>query len=167
MNRVRLSATVAAALATAVAALGTPAGAQTLPSGKVSAFSGTAFIDKGQVVGNASIALPACPSGELFLVQALTAAPDPRTLLSATSLTATWGIIVSTTQHTTTRGLLLLPLTAYGHGVEHAEVDLPGGQPVYSSTIYYTVMLVGAAASSPIRFNVHFSGACGKQTVAP
>jgi hypothetical protein len=167
MTRALRTAVAVTALTVALGAFARPGSAQTLLSGKVSAFSTSVLVDKGQAVGNGSLVLPPCPSGELFLVQHLTAAPDPRTLLGTSTLPGPWSVIPSTTQHRASGGMAILPLTAYGHGPDHAEVSLPGGQPIYSSTIYYTVMLVGAAAPTPIRFNLHFSGACGKQTLAP
>jgi hypothetical protein len=157
----------AVALAVALGTLAAPVRAQALLSGKVSAFSKSVVVDKGQVAGNGSIALPPCPSGQQFLLQSLTASPDPLTLASSETLPGAWSVITGTYQHRPYEARDPVYLTVWGRGPVHASVALPGGQPTYAGKISFSVLLKDAIAPRAIRFYLHFSGACDTPTVAP
>jgi hypothetical protein len=170
MNRTRPSAAVVAALAVALAAFAAPAGAQSLQSGVVTAFGAYLSVPVGKAWVSSTIPLPACPPGEKFLIQSVAGAPDPRSL-GTTSLPA-WSVMALASQYGTIpeTGALTgtgVPLAAYGNDAENAEAHFPGGFPTSRSEITYFVFVRGGLQVSSVRFNVHFSGACGKPSVTP
>lgn len=168
MNRARQS--VVPALAVALSALAAPSGAQSLETGVVTAFGAYLSVPVGKASVSATIPLPACPPGEKFLIQSVAGAPDPRSLGSE-PLPA-WSVMAFAWQYGTVPGTGGLtgtgvPLAAYGNDAQNAEAHFPGGFPTYRSEINYSVHVRGGLQLSSVRFNVHFSGACGKPSVTP
>lgn len=119
-----------------------------------------------------TVSFPACPSGQKFLVTHLSVIPRPQTGQLGFFPELKWTGFVAVRQFgSTPQGANpIFRLGVAGLGVQHQQIDLPGGQPTPgvaypNGQIAYNDAAIQVdietAMPSDLQFMFHVSGSCG------